>query len=514
MKKLIFYCFVLAAMFVGCCNLAYADDKQPYEVENPCEIAGQTDNPLCASYGKNNEKELYTVVKNVLQTVYFWIGILAVIMIIISGINYTTSQGDPGKVAKAKSALTYSIIGVVVSLSAFAITEFTLSSLSGKPTEELVAESEEAEKEKEEKEGEVTSLRVVSTTTVLEEGTLQLKVEINPSYAKNRTLTFTSSDPSIATVSETGLITAKKPGVVDINIQTENGIGSITTVTIKELVKVQSIEVAPQNLKVLKGKTAVINAIPLPSNAVDKTLTWTSANPEIATVNNKGIVKGKKVGATDIIITSNNGITAKAKVTVIEPDTAERGENGAFKITDELIQHLDSHYNQSGNWFSGHQPSCTNGDSIAATACGQSSYMAVHYVLTSKDLDYIDTVEYSCSKGSYSDDGTWWDRMTYSDYQNEFHITGKYISHSFDAHVAELTQGHPVVELICGRGGFRATTHDGCHFVVALSYRENNGGEIYVWNPTNINQGWVNRSTFTDWITNRNKGVSYAMWKI
>ena len=140
--------------------------------------------------------------------------------------------------------------------------------------------------------------------------------------------------------------------------------------------------------------------------------------------------------------------------------------------------------------------------------------MAVHYVLTSKDLDYIDTVEYSCSKGSYSDDGTWWDRMTYSDYQNEFHITGKYISHSFDAHVAELTQGHPVVELICGRGGFRATTHDGCHFVVALSYRENNGGEIYVWNPTNINQGWVNRSTFTDWITNRNKGVSYAMWKI
>ena len=59
------------------------------------------------------------------------IGIIAVIMIIIGGVNYTMSQGDSTKVQKAKNTILYGIIGLVVVLLAFAIVNFVLGSLNG-----------------------------------------------------------------------------------------------------------------------------------------------------------------------------------------------------------------------------------------------------------------------------------------------------------------------------------------------------------------------------------------------
>ena len=51
-------------------------------------------------------------------------GSLALVMIIVGGINYSTSMGDPGKVAKAKNTILYAIVGLVVVIFAFAITSF------------------------------------------------------------------------------------------------------------------------------------------------------------------------------------------------------------------------------------------------------------------------------------------------------------------------------------------------------------------------------------------------------
>ncbi len=51
-------------------------------------------------------------------------GSLALVMIIVGGINYSTSMGDPGKVAKAKNTILYAVIGLVVVIFAFAITSF------------------------------------------------------------------------------------------------------------------------------------------------------------------------------------------------------------------------------------------------------------------------------------------------------------------------------------------------------------------------------------------------------
>lgn len=65
-------------------------------------------------------------VVNALNIVYFIAGVIAVIVIIVGGIMYATSAGDQGNVTKAKGLITYAIAGLVVILSAFAITNFVI----------------------------------------------------------------------------------------------------------------------------------------------------------------------------------------------------------------------------------------------------------------------------------------------------------------------------------------------------------------------------------------------------
>ena len=70
------------------------------------------------------------ILTNALNMVYFIAGTIAVVMIIFSGISYITSSGDSGKVTKAKNTLTYSIVGLIIVLVAFAITSFVIGRFS------------------------------------------------------------------------------------------------------------------------------------------------------------------------------------------------------------------------------------------------------------------------------------------------------------------------------------------------------------------------------------------------
>lgn len=74
------------------------------------------------SYAKGDDKQI----QNVLNTAYLWAGIIAVGIIIVSGIYYTISSGDAGKVKRAKDALMYSVVGLIIVMIAFAITNFVI----------------------------------------------------------------------------------------------------------------------------------------------------------------------------------------------------------------------------------------------------------------------------------------------------------------------------------------------------------------------------------------------------
>lgn len=69
-------------------------------------------------------------VETTLGLVYFTAGIMAVIIIIIAGILYITAGGNPEQVKRAKNAILYSIVGLVIILFAFGITSFITGGLS------------------------------------------------------------------------------------------------------------------------------------------------------------------------------------------------------------------------------------------------------------------------------------------------------------------------------------------------------------------------------------------------
>lgn len=67
-----------------------------------------------------------SLLQQILDLTYFAAGAVAVIVIIASGIFYVISSGDPGRVTKAKNLLLYSVIGLIIVMSAFAINNFVI----------------------------------------------------------------------------------------------------------------------------------------------------------------------------------------------------------------------------------------------------------------------------------------------------------------------------------------------------------------------------------------------------
>ncbi|UTX51360.1 hypothetical protein KI440_00105 [Candidatus Saccharibacteria bacterium TM7i] len=67
-----------------------------------------------------------SVLTNVLNIVYFLAGAVAVIVIIVAGLMYTISGGDAGRITRAKNMILYSVVGLIIVLAAFAITNFVI----------------------------------------------------------------------------------------------------------------------------------------------------------------------------------------------------------------------------------------------------------------------------------------------------------------------------------------------------------------------------------------------------
>ena len=72
------------------------------------------------------EVEASSAIAGILTTVYFAAGIVAVIVIIVSAFFYVTSQGDASKIKRAKDGILYSVVGLVIVMMAFVITNFVI----------------------------------------------------------------------------------------------------------------------------------------------------------------------------------------------------------------------------------------------------------------------------------------------------------------------------------------------------------------------------------------------------
>ena len=149
--------------------------------------------------------------------------------------------------------------------------------------------------------------------------TSQLSVTVNDSAGnvlQGRTVTYTSSDPAIATVNGTGLVTAVAQGTARVDVASE-GVKASVAVTVSPI-PIASIAVVPNVVTLRVTQTAALTAEARDAQGqplANRTFSWSSSAPSVASVDQSGLVTAVAVGTATISATSE-GRTGSAVITV------------------------------------------------------------------------------------------------------------------------------------------------------------------------------------------------------
>ena len=157
-------------------------------------------------------------------------------------------------------------------------------------------------------------------------GTLQLTATVVPASATNKEVTWSSSNPGVAGVSNTGLVTATGDGTATITATTtDGGKTARCNVTVNSKVAVTGVTIDEEAITLEVDGTLQLTATVAPANATNKAVTWTSSNTSIAEVSNLGLVTAKALGQAAITVTTTDGgKVATCNVTVAPPQDIEK----------------------------------------------------------------------------------------------------------------------------------------------------------------------------------------------
>ena len=165
----------------------------------------------------------------------------------------------------------------------------------------------------------VTGVSLDRTSAEIIKGdSMTLTATVAPSNATNKNVIWTSSDPSVATVSQSGVITAIKAGSTTVVATTIDG-EKAAACEIVVIVPVNSISLDKESLELIEGDGASLTATIGPDDATDKRIIWKSSDDSIAIVSSSGAVVAVKAGTVTITATTNDGgFTAECNLTVIK----------------------------------------------------------------------------------------------------------------------------------------------------------------------------------------------------
>ena len=186
----------------------------------------------------------------------------------------------------------------------------------------------------------VTSLTLdkYSLTLYMNEEGEQLTATVQPaSFAKS--IVWNSSDTKVASVSDSGLVTAVGPGTCIISATVGDRHVSATVSVLAARVRVSGVSFAESKHEIPMGGTATLTATITPADATVKTLVWTSDDPGIASVSRTGIVTAVSVGTTKIHATSVDGNhSAEVTVTVTAaPQLGDVNGDGYIDSADAML---------------------------------------------------------------------------------------------------------------------------------------------------------------------------------
>ena len=240
---------------------------------------------------------------------------------------------------------------------------------------------------------------VAVNSVSLNKSTLNLKVggsetltaTVNPANATNSNVTWKSDNEAVATVDQSGKVTAKAKGTAIITVTTASGAKTDTcTVTVSEntpaTVKVDSVKLNKNSATLTVGDKLTLTHTITPSNATNQNVRWTSSSDAATVVG--GVVTAAKVGkATITVITEDGEKTASCEVTVqaatpattkvtgvtVNPTSATLKVGATTQLTKTIAPANAT--NQSVTW--------TSGDTSVATVDGNGLVTAVSAGTTS-----------------------------------------------------------------------------------------------------------------------------------
>lgn len=188
-----------------------------------------------------------------------------------------------------------------------------------------------------------TTFEVKDPTAVLNKRTASVNVgktlTIKATYlnADNAEKTWASSNESVATVNQKGVVTGKAKGKATISLTVKNpGEANPLVVTCEVTVKqpVTSIKLKPSKKTVNNGTSFKIKPTVGPKTANNKGVTYKTSNKKVATVSSKGVVKAIKPGKATITVTAKDGSKKSAKCTVtVKAQKATKIKINAKKTT-------------------------------------------------------------------------------------------------------------------------------------------------------------------------------------
>ncbi|WP_087065855.1 Ig-like domain-containing protein [Intestinibacillus massiliensis] len=231
-----------------------------------------------------------------------------------------------------------------------------------------------------------------ASASVAVDKTVDLTATVSPSDATNKTVTWSSNNTNIATVSDSGVVKGVKAGTATITAKANDGSGKSATCKItvtgsSSTVSVTGVTLTPTTLSLVEGNSEQLTATVAPTNASNPKVSWTSSDANIATVDANGKVTAVKNGnATITVKTNDGGKTAQCTVTVkSETDivtkislsasslSLEKGETNTLTATVQATGNAD----KTVTWSSSDEKIATvAGGVVSAVAAGTATITA------------------------------------------------------------------------------------------------------------------------------------------
>ena len=172
-----------------------------------------------------------------------------------------------------------------------------------------------------------TQLQISPKALTLEAGSTNQFVAVSTPAGNGRPITWTSSNPAVATVSENGMVTGVAAGTATIMAASDGAnAGSAVTIT----APARQLQLSPQAVTIPPAEKAQIFVASTPADNDNMPVTWVTSNDAVATVTDMGVVTGVAAGRATITAASD-GATAASTVTVTDPP------GGQVRISPEAV---------------------------------------------------------------------------------------------------------------------------------------------------------------------------------